>query len=68
MILGIKIKNFLVFGGEGEMSLAAHPQIKKFYSNVAESGGFSVLKSACIYGANNVGKTCMLRAVAAVKA
>lgn len=68
MILGIKVNNFLVFGGQAQMSLVADMRIKKFYSNVHGEGGFNILKSACIYGGNNVGKTCMLKALAAIKA
>ena len=68
MILSIKVNNFLVFGGQAEMSLVADMRIKKFYSNVHAEGAFNILKSACIYGGNNVGKTCMLRAIAAIKA
>lgn len=68
MILGITVNNFLVFGGEAQMSLAADMRIKKFYSNVHSVGPFNVLKSACIYGGNNVGKTCMLKAIATIKA
>lgn len=68
MILNIRVNNFLVFSGGAEMSLAADMNIKKFYSNVHAVGAFNVLKSACVYGANNVGKTCMLKAVAAIKA
>lgn len=68
MILGVYVDNFLVFEGRAEMSLVADMRIKKFYSNVRSEGGFNALKSACIYGANNVGKTCMLRAVATIKA
>ena len=68
MILFVHLKNFLVFGGEATLSLEAEGSIKKFYSNVASSGGRSVLKSCCVYGGNNVGKTCILRAIAALKA
>lgn len=68
MILGIKVNNFLVFGGQAQMSLVADMRIKKFYSNVHSEGGFNILKSACIYGGNNVGKTCMFKALAAIKA
>ena len=68
MILNVKVDNFLVFGSQVQLSLIADMRIKKFYSNVHTHGAFNVLKSACIYGGNNVGKTCMLKAVAAIKA
>ncbi len=68
MILSVKVDNFLVFGGQAQLSLIADMRIKKFYSNVHTQGAYNVLKSACIYGGNNVGKTCMLRAVSTIKA
>ena len=68
MLISISVQNFLVFGRRVEMSLAAERSIKKFYSNVSRAGGIDVLKSACVYGGNNVGKTCMLKAIATVKA
>ena len=68
MLISISVQNFLVFGRRVEMSLAAERSIKKFYSNVSRAGGTDVLKSACVYGGNNVGKTCMLKAIATVKA
>lgn len=67
MILSVKVDNFLVFGGQAGISLVADMRIKKFYSNIHSAGAFSILKSACIYGGNNVGKTCMLKAVATLK-
>ena len=68
MLISISVQNFLVFGRRVEMSLAAERSIKKFYSNVSRAGGTDVLKSACVYVGNNVGKTCMLKAIATVKA
>lgn len=67
MLLSVRVNNFLVFAGKAELTLSADPAIKKFYSNVHIQGNFRVLKSACVYGGNNVGKTCMLRALATIK-
>ena len=67
MLLSVRVKNFLVFEGEAQLSLLADEKVKKFYSNVHACGDFQVLKSACVYGGNNVGKTCMLRALATIK-
>lgn len=67
MILGLTINNFMAFSSEVELSLIADMRIKKFASNVNMNTRFNVLKSACIFGANNVGKTCMTSAVATVK-
>ena len=67
MLLSVRVNNFLVFEGKAQLSLLADAGIKKFYSNVHACGDFEVLKSACVYGGNNVGKTCMLRALATIK-
>lgn len=68
MILSVRMDNFMAYEQSAELSLFASDKIKKFGSNVLECGKMRVLKSACIYGANNAGKTCVLRAVAAIKA
>lgn len=63
MILEIRVENFLAYAEMARLSMCADMRIKKFNSNVCERGGFNVLKSACIYGANNVGKSCLVRAM-----
>lgn len=68
MILKVRVNNFMAFGDKTEFSMLADSKIKKFGSNVISSkSGFKAVKSACIYGANNAGKTCILRAVNAIK-
>lgn len=67
MILSVRMNNFLVYAKGAEFSLIGDARIKKFDSNVYCENGFRVLKSACIYGANNVGKTCVLRAINSIR-
>ncbi len=67
MILSIRVNNFLVYAKETEMSLIADMRIKKFYSNVYQKNNFNVIKAACIYGGNNVGKTCVIRAINSIR-
>lgn len=67
MILSIRVNNFLVYAKETEMSLIADMRIKKFYSNVYQKNNFNVVKAACIYGGNNVGKTCVIRAINSIR-
>lgn len=40
---------------------------KKFASNVHSENNFNVLKTAGVYGPNNVGKTCLLKCIRAIK-
>ena len=67
MILSIRIDNFLVYSNEVELSLKADMRIKKFNCNVYSESKFNVLKSICIYGANNAGKTCIVRAINSIR-
>ncbi len=67
MILSVRVDNFLVYSNEVELSLVADLRIKKFLSNVCIKNGFGALKSVCIYGANNSGKTCLVRAINSIK-
>ncbi len=67
MILSVRVNNYLVYSNEVELSLKADMRIKKFSSNVYTENRFNVLKSACIYGANNSGKTCFVRAINSIK-
>ncbi len=67
MILSVRVDNFLVYSNEVEISLEADMRIKKFADNVYMKNGFSALKSVCIYGANNSGKTCLVRAINSIK-
>lgn len=67
MILSVRVDNFLVYSNSVELSLEADMRIKKFADNVYRKNGFSALKSVCVYGANNSGKTCLIRAINSIK-
>lgn len=67
MILAIRANNYLVYSEEVELSLRANMKIKRMATNTVSVGNLHVLKSVGIYGANNVGKTCLLRAINSIK-
>lgn len=67
MILSIRVKNFLVYSKEVKLSLRANMKIKRMVSNTIHNENINILKSAGIYGANNVGKTCLVRAIQSIK-
>lgn len=67
MILSIRANNYLVYSNEVELSMKADMHIKKFADNVYKERNISVLKSVCIYGANNSGKTCLVRAINSIR-
>ena len=49
------------------MSFVADAQIKRFLCNSAEQCDLNVLKTICVYGPNNTGKTCVLLALRNLK-
>ena len=67
MILSVRVNNYHVYSNDAELSLIADMRIKKFGCNVYKQNKFNVLKSACIYGANNSGKTSFIMAIASIK-
>ena len=67
MILAIRANNYLVYSEKVELSLRANMKIKRMATNTVSIGNLHVLKSVGIYGANNVGKTCLLRAINSIK-
>ena len=67
MIIEVRVDNCLVFANPAKISLKADMRNKKLAFNVATAGNINVLKSLCIYGPNNVGKTCFLRAIRYIK-
>ena len=67
MILSIRVNNFLVYSNEIELSLKADMRIQKFKNNVYSNNGFNILKSVCLYGPNNSGKTCVVRAINSIQ-
>ncbi len=67
MIINVRINNYLVYANPTELSLIADLRIKKFYTNIYQENNFNVVKSACIYGGNNVGKSCTIRAINSIR-
>ena len=67
MILSIRANNYLVYSDGVELSLRADMKIKRMVTNTVPVGDLHVLKSVGIYGANNVGKTCLIQAIQSIK-
>ena len=68
MILKIRVNNFLVYSEKAEISMISDNRIKNFKSNIQfVNDNLGALKASCIYGGNNVGKTCMLSAIQSIK-
>ena len=67
MILSIRANNYLVYSDGVELSLRANMKIKRMVTNTVPVGDLHVLKSVGVYGANNVGKTCLVRAIQSIK-
>lgn len=63
MLVSLKFNNAFIFSKETSFSLKANMRNKRLASNVIESPADNVLKSACIYGSNNSGKTCLVRVI-----
>lgn len=67
MILAIRAGNYLAYKNKVELSMRANMKIKRFELNTIPFGNINVLKAAAIYGPNNVGKTCLIRAINTIK-
>lgn len=67
MIIEVRAKNCFVFEEEICFSMKADMRNKKFASNVHRENHFNVLKTAGVYGPNNVGKTCLVKCIRAMK-
>jgi len=63
MIIEVRVDNCQVFSNSTKLSLKADMRNKKFAYNVASHSNFNILKSVCLYGPNNVGKTCLINAI-----
>ena len=66
MLVSLKFNNTFIFSQETSFSLKADMRSKKMASNVIETPVDNVVKSVCIYGANNSGKTCLVRVIRAL--
>lgn len=67
MIIELRAKNCFSFYEEIVFSMKADMRSSKFTSNVYRKNYFNILKTAGIYGPNNVGKTCLVKCIKAVK-
>ena len=67
MITSVRIENFKTFNKPVELSLLANNRSKRFFTNYNAINHYNVLKSIGIYGKNNVGKTCVIDAVYAIR-
>ena len=68
MIIEVRAKNCFAFEKEICISLNADMRSKKLQCNVFESNNkYNILKTAIIYGPNNVGKTCLIKCIRAIK-
>lgn len=67
MIIEIRAKNCFAFEDEISISMKADMRNKKFSSNVYTEKNFNVLKTIGIYGANNSGKTCIIKCIRSIK-
>jgi len=63
MIVNFSVKNYLVFKDKTELSFVADMRTSQFKSNTLPFADQRILKTVGIYGPNNAGKTCLLRAL-----
>lgn len=66
MITEIRAQNCHAFNDKIVFSLKADMRNKRLADNVAVVGNFNVLKTAGIYGANNAGKTNLIKCIFAI--
>ena len=66
MIIEIRAQNCFAFQDEIVFSMKADMHNKRLADNVARIGRFNVLKTAGIYGANNAGKTNLIKCIFAI--
>ena len=67
MIIEIRAKNCFAFEEQVVFSMEADMRNKKFSSNVHKENNFNIWKVAGIYGPNNVGKTCLVKCINAMR-
>lgn len=67
MLICLQCSNAFVFSQEVTFSMQADMRGKRLSSNVHISKDHNILKSACIFGANNSGKTCLIRVLRTVR-
>lgn len=67
MIIEVRAKNSFVFEDEIRFLMKADMRNRKFSTNVHRVNEFNILKTAGIYGPNNVGKTCLVKCIRSIK-
>lgn len=67
MLIDFTLENHQAFLKKATISFVADKRTRKLRSNLLEAGSLSVVKSIGLYGSNNTGKTCLLRAVEDMK-
>ena len=67
MLIEIRAKNCYSFNEPINISMKADMRNRKLACNVHQENNFSILKTAGIYGPNNVGKTCLVKCIEALK-
>ena len=67
MLIEIRAKNCYSFNEPINISMKADMRNRKLACNVHQENNFSILKTAGIYGPNNVGKTCLVKCIKALK-
>lgn len=68
MITEVRARNCYAFQEQVALSMNADMRSKKFSSNVYRNCNFNVSKVVGIYGANNTGKTCLIKCMRGIKA
>ena len=67
MLVELRVRNSFIFNEQIVFSLNADMRNKKFGFNVHKINNFNILKTAGIYGPNNVGKSCLVKCIQAMK-
>ncbi len=67
MLIEIRAKNCLAFDEKVVFSMKADMRTKKFITNIHQNDNVNILKVAGVYGANNTGKTCLVKCVKFIK-
>lgn len=67
MLINLRIGNFKVFDGNINLSFEANGYIKRFDKNITRIQDKEILKASCIYGPNNVGKSCVVEAISCLR-
>ena len=67
MIIELRAKNCFSFSEKIIFTMMADMRNKKFVSNVHKENNFNILKTAGVYGPNNVGKTCLVKCIRSIK-